>query len=507
MTVLRVNAEFQYQMIALTGDPVPSVGDSAKLYEIDHAVLGPPDRILVFGSIEGPGINALNDDVALSFHNGGQTLVARSGQSIDPDGHFVFQTFHIGANSLGEHIYLPVGGIGSRLARSDQEGLLLYQDDQLSWAISPTQRFPMTSLTRISTIRNFSISQAGAWTVTVGLSQDENGVPADQAILFNHDGQLYLVARQNHHLPARNDHRFIRFHRPLVDEQGQLVFTAAFTGPTSSRVAPTGIFRHDGQTTELVVGTGSAAPGDRIEFARVRLVSSTAERGIVFDADIRNAGKTRAIGSGLFREKHGKIEPIIMRGDPAPGFPAGVTLAGIYLRGTGPNGHVAFIARLAGPNIDERADEVLFVETQPGIFVAAAQPGQALPPSQPIAVFREDQSTLHPSSGVELTEPIAYGFALVDPLGRVVFTSNQTGPDVSDRARQGLYLADEHQRLHLIARVGDMFDVTPHGGAAEQREIKAIHPYAVCGLGTGSVVFGLDFADQTTGLFVAIIGN
>jgi hypothetical protein len=174
------------------------------------------------------------------------------------------------------------------------------------------------------------------------------------------------------------------------------------------------------------------------------------------------------------------------KGSPAPGAPAGASYAvfdenQILLNDAG---HIAFVAYLDGPGIGENA-EALWAENSNGIALVARRGDHA--PGTP--------------DGVRFGEPGFWSFALsgFNEAGQVAFVGTLDGPDVDFTNNAGIWATDRTGALRLIARSGDVIEVSP----GDFRTIS--FPFLRSGSlnNLGQVIFQASFTDDSSGLFVS----
>lgn len=265
--------------------------------------------------------------------------------------------------------------------------------------------------------------------------------------------------------------------------------TIAFSG----RMTPSfdGIWKSSAGTTTLVVGTGSPLPG----------VNSTLNSPGSFS--LNNAGEfafSATYGSGLrgvWRTDGGTLQLIAHQEQQVPGMTAGVsfgTMSGATIDGAG---NVCFEAFLTGPGITNQNNTGLFVGTSTDDLRAVALEGDFAPGA----------------AGERFT---SFPGRTSNSAGAIAFSARLTGAT----SEPGLWVSDPVLGLLPIAIPNTLFEVAP----GDSRRVVAVRtlftpetsslpgfvsggqdglPIAFNDL--GQLAFVLDFADDTSGVFVATV--
>jgi len=149
----------------------------------------------------------------------------------------------------------------------------------------------------------------------------------DGALLLESGGDVRIVAAPGD--PAPGGGAFTQIGEPSLNAQAQVAFWAYSYFPSNH-----GIFLAGETGIQQLVGSGDPAPGGG-QFARFTNVYLNSATQVAFSASISDGR------SGMFLFSDGRVVPIAVQGDPAPG---GGTFGTLYGFGLNSAGHAVFTA-------------------------------------------------------------------------------------------------------------------------------------------------------------------
>jgi hypothetical protein len=280
---------------------------------------------------------------------------------------------------------------------------------------------------------------------------------------------------------------FRRFSQPALGASGEMVFRAFHGTTTNASDWRAGIFRATPATPAaltVLARTGDPAPGfpAGVTFADLSGSPVISDAGLVYAwGRVQGPFINNANDTGLFREASGALLPVVMSGDPVPGLD-NVTFGAISNRfSITPSGGVAFLAQLANAP----------AETNTGIFVAE--------PTSPVRMIaRTGQRLFSMPLGSYLT---SLGEPRVGPEGHLLFTATSRAGGTSGTVLCG---GDTVATPMALVRSGGSFYV-PGAGFKTVRHVQFDHETELSGhsqFAGRSFAVTLMFEDRTHGIFI-----
>jgi hypothetical protein len=277
---------------------------------------------------------------------------------------------------------------------------------------------------------------------------------------------------------------FRRFSQPGLGSAGEVVFRAFHGTTTTGTDWRAGIFRASSSGLSVLARTGEPAPGfpagvTYADLSGTPIISDS--HGVYAWARVQGPFITNANDTGLFREASGALLPVVMSGDPVPGLD-GVTFGAISKRfSITPSGGVAFLAQLANAP----------AESNTGIFVAE--------PTSPVRmIVRTGQRLFSMPAGSYLT---GLGEPRVGPEGHLLFTATSRAGGTSGTVLCG---GDTVATPTALVRSGASFYV-PGAGMKQVRHVQFDHESELAGhsqFAGRSFAVTLMFEDRTHGVFI-----
>ena len=240
--------------------------------------------------------------------------------------------------------------------------------------------------------------------------------------------------------------------QPMINGSGQAAFYASLSGSgVQSGVNDQGLWAQQNNSLQLVARSGDPAPGTSpgIVFQSLFSTSSTpfpplfATSGqAAFTAHLSGPGVNQGGNDvGIWVGQPGNISLVARQGDQAMGLAAGVNYNSIGPFALNDSGQVAFAAQTTfGPGAG-------VWEGAPGSLRVAASAGTSVPGT---------------ASGVNFT---GFGEDTINASGKVAFSAGVSGPGVVSGANDGGIWSEGLGQLNLVARKGDKAPGTPAGVA------------------------------------------
>jgi hypothetical protein len=463
--VLYAGAPTALQVVARTQDQVPGLPAGVRFshfhkYDLpiplsDRSVINDSGQVVFHVIFSGSGVTSANDSAVFSNAAGALQLVAREGTQAPG---------------------LPAGVVYSTPElRLNEAGQISLQDGSLSGP-------------------------------GIGL-----GTVNRTAVFIGTPGAMQLVARDGDPAPGTTD-----FYGGLgasmgvstFSDSGSVVFADTVSNPNVLVINRGALFAGGAGTVQLVARQGNPAPGAP---AGVNYGSGFPSPTINDAGQIayRTAWETGVGGVDstndgvLYAGQIGSQLPIAREGDAAPGTMPGVTYSSLgFTPILNDTGGVYFDSTLTGPGVNSSNDTAHFAGpwNAPKLIVREGDPA----PGTPAGVTFVSRF----QGGID---GFGYNGVSFNDLGQVAINMQLAGPGVTAANDAALYLFDPVAGPVKIAREGDQFDI----GGGVMRTITDFGVVFIAGLNddsmnglshNGTLVFGLRFTDNTSGIYTATIG-
>ena len=300
----------------------------------EDQVLPTGDRILRFFSNDVVTTNNLGElafDSRIVFSNGsvglglfiadGQGSFASVSRTFDavPDGNGQFsQFFGIRLNDSGKTVF---SSTINQTAGGDNDDRGIYTGDGSTAPVLVAREGQLAPNGNGEFVINFAasgINNAGQVLFQTDLRNTAGDASDDNAIYVSDATTgLVQIARKGQAGP-QGDGTFSRIGNPEINNAGQVVFEANFTGSTNGS---SGVFVYDG-TAELrkIVRIGDAVPGSNGGFTngfRGQTINDTGEVARIASI-VDNDNNVGSFGSGIFRDAGSGLQHVQIFGDPIP---------------------------------------------------------------------------------------------------------------------------------------------------------------------------------------------
>jgi len=514
-------ADITYETRALTGTDGPlgpglGAGVIFSGFSIsgfnNNLVLNGAGQTAFFGSLTGPGVTIGENEFGIWSEGGGSglALVARTGsQAPGTDAGVNFSRFgSFVLNATGQTAFSGVlTGTGVTSLENDNGIWSEGGGSGLALVARTGSQAPGTDAGVNFSFFSFSPVLNGAGQTAFWGSLTGPGVTSennDNGIWSEGGGSgLALVARTGSQAPGTDAGvNFSGFSFLVLNGAGQTAFRGFLTGSGVSNSNTVGIWSEGGGSgLALVARTGSQAPGmdAGVNFSGFGDPVLNGAGQTVFGGGLTGPGVDVSNDGGLWSEGGGSGLALIVRtGSQAPGTDAGVNFSGLgdpILNGAG---QTAFVGFLTGAGVDG--------SNESGIWSEGGGSGLAL-------VARSGNQAPGTAAGVNFS---FFNGLVLNGAGQTAFSGELTGAGVTLANDRGIWATDSTGHLYLIAREGDLFDVSNDPLNPDPRTISFLSLRIGSGGEDGKatsfndadqLAFSARFTDGSEGIFVATIAT
>jgi hypothetical protein len=334
------------------------------------------------------------------------------------------------------------------------------------------------------------MNAAGQLVISGGLSGGlVEGVPPRGA-WTDRGGELELLIRTGSEAPGvTNGSHIGTIGGVSVNDGGRMAFDAELTGA----VTPRAIWSNKhGNQFNMLARENAPAPdvGSGVNYSALEGYIPSDDGTLVFRASLGGAGVTTQNRWAVFSDRdEGEVHLVARDGDQAPGTPSGVRLSNTYPFGISREGEIGLATTLAGPGITSVNDEALYID----------RPGQGL-----ALIFRQGSAAPGMSSGESFGSP---SYLQMNGRGQVALVATLAGPAVTPSNDLSLWAQDGTGALRLVVREGDQINVNDGLGPPELRTVADIEfaPEQNAFNDFGEVAFLASFTNFTEGVFVSTV--
>jgi hypothetical protein len=469
--------------VALTGQPAPDTTDNFMYLDTGSAVINEAGQVAYRADFKDP----VADRGVFSEGSGHLALVVRNGMHAPglPDG--TNFTFDLEPN-------LNNAGHTAVLAQLPHllTGLWSDASGTLELLAAAGQRAPETpeGVRYISGFSLFAFNDSGKFAFHALLQGPGVSGNNNRGIWSGVPGNLNLLARSGSQAPGTPtgvnfDNLFIDV---ALNDRGHTAFRGVLSGPGVRGTNRYGIWSDRTGNMELVVRSGSQAPGftSGVNLTTLGFGDFNALDQFAFVASLAGPGVDSANDDAIWVEDAGSFRLVAREGSQAPGLTNGVVFSSLRPPLLNNVGKAAFTAALAG-NGEDLNNLSLWREASTGLEIVARLGSQA--PGAP--------------TGVILSQFASLAF---NSAGQIAFQGYLSGAgSVYD---SGLWATDRTGGLTLIARSGDPLEVAP----SDIRVVQRLSFVGGNGDGNGTpsglnangqIAFSATFTDGTSGVFVS----
>jgi hypothetical protein len=271
------------------------------------------------------------------------------------------------------------------------------------------------------------------------------GVTAGNArgIWLGTPGNLELVARQRFEAPGTGGALFAGFGFAGLNDSGATAFAASLVngnGVTSANNQ--GIWRGTAGNLDLIARKGNVAPGTGGQvFQEFQQVSISNSGLLAMTAQIGPSNRV-----GLWRADGDSIDPVLLPGQPVPGWSGDVSMVGASSVVINGQGVVAFQGFFEGADVGAWQGRSLWVDDGTDLRMLARQ-GDVVPGTNGTATFGSD------FIGTEFN-------AFLNDAGIVAFQADIAMAGVAGNS-DAIFAYDLQGNLLLSLKYGDQLEVAP----------------------------------------------
>ncbi len=517
-------ANITYETRALTGTdgPLgPRLGSGVRFTSFNAPVINDAGQTAFSGRLTGTGVtNFLNDNGIWSERGGlGLNLLARAGNQAPGTAAAVnFKSLDAPVlNGAGQTAFVGdltgtgVGGNNDYGIWSESSGsgmaLLAREGSQAPGVAAGVNFSDLSSL--VFTDAGLVFNNAGQVAFLGRLAGTGVSSINDYGIWSEGGGSgLALLAREGSQAPGMATNvSFTSLRAPVLNSAGQAAFFGTISGPGVPLNGRSIWSQGGGAGLALIAKDGDHAPGTStgVNFSGFGDPVLNNAGQVAFWGGLTGTGVTSSNNSGVWSGGGVSGVTLIARsGDPAPGTGSGVrfsTFDDPVLNGAG---QTAFFGDLTGTGVTNGINSR-------GIWSEGGGLGLAL-------VARTGDPAPGTTAGVKFNGFYYVGIdgLLLNGAGQMAFLGSLSGPGVDFSNNLGVWATDPNGLLQLIARAGDLFDVSNDPLNPDLRTIASLSFVVNSGgqdsRGTsfndaGQLALLLYFSDGSGGIFVATIAG
>lgn len=473
--------------VAISQMAAPGTID-ANFFVFTAPVLNNDAQVAFYASLSGPGVTPnVNQAGIWSERNGQLSLVVRLRDPAPGADRAYFAAFS------GNTLSLNINGRTSFQATLNEIGGILTSQDEGFW------RESSSGLLLVAKEGDPAPGVTGAFFSSIFIKvaiNDDGGVAFKGAISgsgvgSNNEGLwgsgasgLQLIARSTTPAPGAGGAAFSSFMQPELNNAGVVAFRASLAGFDS--LTNSGIWKGQPGNLELVVRKGDIAPatgGLRFAGFDPPKLNDSGQTAFLANIFVSDASSTTAVG--IWKKTTGDLALVAREGEPAPG-----TVGAIFRNPRVPvlndAGQTAFVSQLTGPGVVNSSNEEGVWSEGSGSLALVARKGDAAP-----------------GAGAGLFG--TFGTPALNASGQTAFMASLYGNTVNNTNEEGIWAEDRTGALRLIARQGDLLDVSDDPFTNEYRTIQSL---SFGGLNdVGQVVFQARFVDGSQGVFVSSVAT
>jgi hypothetical protein len=477
-------ADITYEPRALTGTdgPLgPGLGAGVNFSFFDTPLLNGAGQTAFIGHLSGAGVTSANMRGIWSEGGGsGMALVARMGNPAPGTAASVsFSGFSFAApvlNAAGQTAFF-----GSLTGTSANNEGIWSEGGGSGLALVVRKGDPAPGTAAGVSFSGFfdPVLNGGGQTAFTGFLTGSGVTSANNEGIWSEGGGsgLALVVRKGD--PAPGTAAGVTFgglHFPVLNDAGQTAFLGFLTGAGVAASNDSGIWSEGGGSgLALVARKGSQAPGTPVgvNFNGVSTPVLNGAGQTAFVGKLTGAGVDNANNTGIWSEGGGSGLALVAReGSQAPGTDPGASFGDFSLSAPVLNGagQTAFVGKLTGSSVTDT--------NAAGIWSEGGGSGLAM-------VARAGSQAPGMATGVNFS---FFDTPVLNGAGQTAFRGNLTGEGVTGGNGRGIWATDLDGLVHLVAREGDIIDVSNDPLSFND---------------AGQLAFRARFTDGSEGIFVA----
>ena len=372
-------------LIARKGAAAPDMPTDIVFSDINLPVLNHNGQIIFPAYFDGPGIGNSRPGIWMDNNGTIKLVAAASGNAPGAGPDYEFAYFGAPVLNNSGHIALSA----TLLKTGTQTfGNGIWQDignDLELVALAGNQVPNLPDGVIFQSLGNPTINPVGQTVFFAKISGPGAGGGDNHTIWRGDAGLPELIARQGDPAPGYISEVLLgnlesAFTRPVINNTGQIAFSAFLTGNDVIFNNNTSIMFYDGNNTNIVAREGDTPPGINSGTFFGDLQASqpilNTNGDIVFFANLTETGFGDRNHNSIWRYSDGGLSLLVSSDDPVPGtLPDTIFQLFSGLPTFNSLGQTAFKARLTGPGITTSNDEGLWVVNQNGEIITIAREG------------------------------------------------------------------------------------------------------------------------------------
>jgi len=484
--------------VALTNEFAPNTTGGINFSDFGKFVaLNSAGQTAFRAGIAGNGVNDTNDFGIWSEGSGSLALVAREGDSASGlPGGVIFDSLFSSIPRLNSAGQTAFNGslAGSGVHSGNDFGI--WSEGSGSLALVARVGDPVLGATNETLSYGgfgnfFVLNSAGQMAFKAGLQG--SGVSPFTSIWSEGFGSLTMVARSGDQAPDTPSGVIFRnFRDPLLNSAGQTAFMGflAHTTGGANRTNDGGVWSEGSGSLALVAREGEPAPGtpSGVQFGNFdyQPAFNSAGQTAFLVGLTGNSVFFRTNDQGIWSEGTGSLELVARAGDQAPDTLSGVNFQAFSSPVLNSAGNTAFHADLTGSSVDQTNNEGIWSERSGSLTLVARKGQQAL--GTPVGVTY---------GGAVGFLSRSFGKIVLNSADQIAYSGSVIGNGINNTNDEGIWAVDRVGTLHLIAREGDLLEVSP----GDSRTISSLSFGEFNDL--GQLAFWAKFTNGTSGIFVS----
>ena len=488
-----------FETIALSGEQVTGEDEGVLFVSFTNRTINSSGQVAFQGFLIGDLPNGFVTRTLYSNASGTLTQVARAGdQAPGANNDVLFDNFGFSSspvlNNSGQLAFF--GSLtGNGVDSSNNSGIYTENSGALAQIAREGEPAPGGSGDVFTNFENPVINDVGQTAFSAGLSGNNFGIYSEGS------GVLAEVARTGDSAPgAGNGVVFSEFSIPVFNDLGQTAFLAELSGTGVDSSNRDGIYSEAFGTLTQIARTGDQVPdaASGVVFRDLEIPVLNVSGELVFEAELTGTDVEFSNRDGIYSNGSGTLEEVARTGDRVPGESDDVNFGGFLGDPVlNASGQIALNGFLVGDDVDSSSREGMYLTDLNGQLTEVVRAGSPAPTV---------------ASGITIN---SFNSIVLNAAGQLAFVSNLEGPNVDEEYFDndtGIYATNQNGELIQIAREGNFFDVNNDPLVEDLRQITVVtfigNTGNVDGRGSGfndfgQIVFGLNFTDGTSGVFVS----
>ena len=345
-----------------------------------YSVFAPPaineaGQVAFFVLLTGSTGGATDNEGIFLGSGGTVTQIAREGQTV-PGGNGTYgnMTTDPAFNDAGQVAFVSTL-TGTSGGNTDNDGLFRGEGGTVTQIARKGQTVPGGNGSYLDFFRH-SLNDAGQVVFIAPLTGTSGGTTDNQGIFRGSGGTVTQIARKGQTVPGGNGTYSSFLTSSVLNDAGQVAFLAPLTGTSGGSADNSGLFLGSGGTVAQIAREGQTVPGGNGTYLIFEDLVLNDAGQVAFSAVLTGTSGGNTDNEGIFRGSGGTVTQIARKGQTVPG---GNGTYSSFINSTALNdaGLVAFNAFLTGTSGGSADNEAIYLSD--GIdTVQAARRGDTL---------------------------------------------------------------------------------------------------------------------------------